>query len=99
MTKTKGVSMTNVITVRRATKEFPKLVKDVKGSKRRYVLSLKGKPEAVVLGFDDYLRSILRSKRSRTVTRIQEEAMARGLNKLTLKDIDAEIAAYRKSKK
>lgn len=91
--------MTNVITVQKATKEFPKLVKGVKGSKRRYVLSLEGKPEAVVLGFDDYLRSILRSKRSRTLTRIQEEARARGLDKLTLRDIDAEVEAYRRAKK
>lgn len=92
MTKNRSVSMTNVITVQKATKEFPKLVKDVKGSKRRYVLSLKDKPEAVVLGFDDYLKSILRSKRSRTLTRIQKEARAGGLDKLTLKDIDAGIS-------
>ncbi|MEE9584602.1 MAG: hypothetical protein V3W51_03895 [Candidatus Brocadiales bacterium] len=99
MAKNQSTPMTSVITVEKATKEFPQLLKNVKDSKKRYFLSLQGRPQAVVLGFDDYLRSILQSKRSKAVTRIQEAAKVKGQDKLTLKAINTEISAYRKTKK
>ncbi len=99
MVKNKTSTMTSVITMENATEVFPKLIKEVKGSKKRYFLSLEGRPQVVVLGFEDFIRSILRSGRSKVVTKIQEEATAKGLNKLTLKDINAEVKACRKAKK
>lgn len=99
MDKNKTTTITNVITIEKAKDVFPKLIKEVKGSKKRYLLSLEGKPQAVVLGFEDFMRSVLRSGRSRVVAKIQEEATAKGLNTLTLKDINAEGKAYREEKK
>ena len=99
MAENKSTTTTDVIPVEEAKENLLKMIKEVKGSKKRYLLSLQGRPQAVVLGFDDYLRSILRSRRSRIVTRIQKEAKARGLDKLTLKDIDYETRIYRKEKK
>lgn len=99
MAKDKSTIMTSVITIEKANKEFPKLIKEVKDSKKRYLLSLQGKPQVVVLGFEDYLRSILRSSRSKVMTTIQEEAEAKGLDKLVMKDINDEVNAYRKAKK
>lgn len=91
--------MTNVITIEKAKKELPKLVKEVETSRKRYFLSGEGKPQAVVLGFEDFLRSVLRAKRSKALKKIQESARAKGLDKLTMKEIEAEIKDYRKTKK
>lgn len=99
MVKNKNSTVTSVITMEKAKEVFPKLIREVKGSKKRYFLSLEGRPQAVVLGFGDFIRSVLRSGRSKVVIKIQEEATAKGLNKLNLKDINTEIKAYRKAKK
>lgn len=98
MVADKTTNMTNVITIEKAKKELPEIIKKVRGSKKRFLLSRQGRPQAVVLGYDDYLRSIIRSGRPKAMTRIQEEAKAKGLDKLTLKEIDAEVRTYRKAK-
>jgi len=46
------------------------------------------------LSIEDYLRSIV--KQPEVMTRMQEAAKKRGLDKLTMEEIDAEIAAGRK---
>jgi prevent-host-death family protein len=64
--------------------------------KTRFLVSRRGKPKVVILGVEDYLRNII--KQPEILTTIQLSAKKAGLDKISGKEIDAEIAAYRRSK-
>jgi prevent-host-death family protein len=80
----------------KARRDLSKLVKDVTTRKSRYLLSARGKPQAVVLGIDDYLRNILQDRRWSILKEIHQEALAKGLDKLSIKEIDQEVRAARR---
>ncbi len=82
----------------RARKELSRLVREAKKTNARFLLSERGKPQAVVLGIDDYLKNVLKKERLSVITEIQLEAKERDLDKMTMGEIDREIRAYRKEK-
>ncbi len=63
----------------------------------RFLVSRRGKPTVVILGVEDYLRSIV--KKNELLAEIQLGAQRAGLDKITDKEITLEIQAYRRSKK
>lgn len=79
-----------------ARKNLSKVVQNATAGKARYLLSTRGKPRAVVIGVDDYLRNVLKRDRLSVITEIQIEAKAKGLDKLTMGEIDKEVRAARK---
>ena len=82
----------------RARKELSRLVREAQKTNTRFLLSERGKPQAVVLGIDDYLKNILKRDRLSVVAEIQIEAREKGLDKVTMEEIDREIKAHRKEK-
>ncbi len=82
----------------RARKELSRLVREAKKTNMRFLLSERGKPQAVVLGIDDYLQNVLKKERASVITKIQLEAKEKGLDKMSMEEIDKEIRAYRKEK-
>jgi prevent-host-death family protein len=82
----------------RARKELSRLVREAQKTNTRFLLSERGKPQAVVLGIDDYLKNILKRDRLSVVAEIQIEAKEKGLDKMTMEEINREIKAYRKEK-
>jgi prevent-host-death family protein len=87
-----------MVGLNQARKELSRLVREAKKTNMRFLLSERGKPQAVVLGIDDYLKNVLKKERLSVITEIQLEARERGLDKMTLEEIDKEIRAYRKEK-
>ena len=81
-----------------ARKELSRLVREAKKTNIRFLLSERGKPQAVVLGIDDFLKNVLKKERLSVIAEIQLEAKEKGLDKMTMKEIDREIKAYRKEK-
>ena len=63
----------------------------------RFLVSRRGKPVVVILGVEDYLRNVV--KKNELLAEIQIGAKKAGLDKLTGREIDAEILSYRRSKK
>jgi hypothetical protein len=57
----------------------------------------KGEAKAIILGVEDFLQAVV--KIPPELTAIQAEAKKRGVDKLTLEDIEAEIQAVRKAKR
>lgn len=88
-----------MVGMEQARKELTRLVRDLKKDKVRYLLSARGKPQAVVLSVDDYLKNFLKQKRSKILTSIQLEAKEKRLDRLTTREIDAEVRAYRAEKR
>ena len=87
-----------VIGLDEARKNLPKIVQEANVGKTRFLLSMRGKPRAVVIGIEDYLCNVLKRDRLSVIAEIQLEAKARGLDKLTMREIDKEIHAARKEK-
>jgi prevent-host-death family protein len=62
--------------------------------RERFVVTKKGEPKAVILGIEEFLRSIVKTPKS--LAALQEQAIKSGAVKLTLEEIEAEIAAVRR---
>jgi len=89
-------SMTILIDAFSARTRFGELMEKAGTGKTRFLVSRRGKPKVVILGVEDYLRNII--KQPEILTTIQLSAKKAGLDKLSDEEIDAEIAAYRRSK-
>ena len=72
-------------------------MKEAEKESTRFLVSRRGKPAVVILGVEDYLRSIV--KKNELLAEIQLGAQRGGLDKITDKEIELEIQAYRRSKK
>jgi len=87
-----------MIGLNQARKDLSRLVKRAKNSNTRFLVSERGKPQAVVIGVDDFLKNVLKKERASVVAEIQLEAKEKGLETISAKEVDREIKAYRKSK-
>ena len=75
-------------------------IKDMLSDSGKIVLTTNGKPTAIMIEVDEFsfedLLDDLRAIRSRRAIRIlQEQAVIRGLNTMTLEEINTEISASR----
>ena len=65
----------------------------------RFVVSKKGEATAVILGYEDYLRSVLRLKEPAVLRNIRERARRSGASKINQQTIDSEIRKAREEKR
>jgi len=89
-------SKTKLIDALSARTRFGELMEEAEKGKTRFLVSRRGKPKVVILGVEDYLRSI--AKQPEILTTLQLSAKKAGVDKMSDEEIDAEIAAYRRSK-
>ena len=87
-----------IIGLDEARKNLSKIVQEATIGKTRFLLSTRGKPRAVVIRVEDYLRNVLKRDRLSVIAEIQLEAKSRGLDKLTKQEIDKEIRAARRER-
>lgn len=80
-----------------ARTQFGQIKNRITKNSERYFVSDRGNVSVVVLGIEDFLRNVV--KQPNIMKELQEEARKSGSNKLTMKDINAEIAAYRREQK
>ena len=60
----------------------------------RFVVDRRGEPQVVIMGIKDFLRTIAPEKK--TLAAIRGAARKQGKNKLSMREIDREIRAYRR---
>jgi prevent-host-death family protein len=89
-------SKTKLIDALSARTRFGELMEETEKGKTRFLVSRRGKPKVVILGVEDYLRSIV--KQPEILTTLQLSAKKAGVDKMSDEEIDAEISAYRRSK-
>jgi len=63
----------------------------------RFVVDRRGQPSVVIMSITDYIDTV--APTPDWLKRIGAEAKRKGLNKLTMRQIDAEIAAARKERR
>ena len=63
--------------------QLGRILERVKRTKERFVVSRKGEATAVILGYEDFLRSVLRLKEPVILRKIREDARRFGASKLS----------------
>ena len=87
----------NVVSVLHARNNFGKLLRRVSEERTSLIIEKRGTPQAVLLSIRDYVR--LAAPEPEILRLIGEESVRKGTDKLTSRQIDREIAAYRRAKK
>ena len=62
----------------------------------RFVVDRRGEPQIVIMGIKDFLKTIAPEKK--VVAAIRAAARKQGKNKLSMRQIDREIRAYRRER-
>jgi prevent-host-death family protein len=74
---------------------FGEIMETVEREQVRYVVSRRGKAKMVLMSVRDYLKNIV--KKPNILVELQMDAKKAGRDTISDKEIDTEIAAYRKS--
>ena len=75
------------------------ILERVKTNEERFVVSQNGEATAVILGYEDFLRSVLRLKVPSALRKIRESARRSGASTITPNQIALEIRAVREKKR
>ena len=86
--------MPNVVSALTARTQFGQIIRRVKEKNERFVVDRRGEPQGVIMSIKDYVDTIAPSPA--WLKDIQAASTHRGTAKLTMRQIDAEIAAARR---
>lgn len=89
--------MTTIIPALTARTQFGQILRRVKQNNERFLVGRRGEPQAVIMSVEEYLRKF--AKPTEAFEAIRRQAKARGLDRLTLADINREIRAYRRERR
>jgi hypothetical protein len=64
--------------------------------RERFLVTRNGEAKAVILGVEDFLEAVVKTPKS--LARLQRQAAKRGARRLSLEEIETEIAAVRRAK-
>jgi prevent-host-death family protein len=86
--------MTKKISALTARTQFGQIMDRAVERQERFLVDRRGTPAVIIMSVDDYLRTI--APEDIALKNIRDEAKRTRLDKLTMEDVDAEIAAYRR---
>ena len=93
----KADTMTNIISALTARTQLGQIIARASRGKERFVVDRRGEPAVVIMGVRDYVETI--APAPAWLKAIRAEAKRKGLNKLNMRQIDAEIIADRKQER
>jgi prevent-host-death family protein len=100
MPKTKSVNAKRTATVvpaLTARTQLGQILRRVRENNERFVVDRRGEPQAVIMSVEEYLRAFTRPVP--VLEEIWKESKAKGLDHLTLRDINREIKQYRRERR
>jgi len=89
--------MTNVVSALTARTQLGQIIKRATQKNERFLVDRRGQPAVIIMSLKDYIDTIAPSPA--WLKAIGEEAKRKGLNKLTMRQIDAEITATRRERR
>jgi prevent-host-death family protein len=87
----------NVVSALRARTQFGRILEQVERDRRSFVVEKRGRPKAIILSVADYVR--LAAPEPEILRIIGEESKRHGTDRLTLRQINAEIREARREKR
>jgi prevent-host-death family protein len=91
-----GGAMNNRVDAHIARTQFGQLMDRAVRNKERFVVDRRGEPAVVILSVQDYLDTV--QSAPEWLRKAWAEAKKRGVDRLTMAQIDAEIDVYRREK-
>jgi prevent-host-death family protein len=85
-----------VISALAARTQFGQIMRRARLEDTRFVVDRRGEPQVVIMGIKDFLRTVGPEKK--VMAAIRDQARRKGTSKLSVRQIDREIRAYRKEK-
>lgn len=88
--------MTNVVSALTARTQFGQIMRRATENNERFVVGRRGEPSVVIMGVQDYIDTL--APPPEWLQQIWEESKRKGTDKLTLRQINAEIRATRRER-
>jgi prevent-host-death family protein len=95
MPKKKGQIMTKNVPAFIARTQFGQILERVSQNNERFVVTKKGEAKAIILGVEDFLQATAQTPES--LAALQRQAQKSGADRLTLEEVEEEIAAVRRT--
>lgn len=89
--------MTKVVSALTARTQLGQIMKRATKNQERFVVDRRGEPQVVIMGINDFIKTI--APAPEVLEAIRVDAKRKGTNKLSMREIDVEIAAYRKEQR
>ena len=89
--------MTNVISALTARTQLGQVLRRTAQKNERFVVERRGQPSVIIMSIKDYIDTV--APAPDWLKAIGQEAKKKGLNKLSMRQIDAEIAAARRERR
>jgi prevent-host-death family protein len=89
--------MTNVVSALTARTQFGQIMRRASQKNERFLVDRRGQPAVIIMSIKDYIDTI--APTPGWLQQIGDEAKRKGLNKITMRQIDAEIAAARQQRR
>ena len=89
--------MTNVISALTARTQLGQIIKRATQKNERFLVDRWGEPSVIIMSVKDYINTI--APTPGWLKAIQDAARRKGLNKLTMRQINVEIAAVRRQQR
>src|ERR1044071_6898778 len=89
--------MTNVISALTARTQLGQVLRRTAQKNERFVVERRGQPSVIIMSIKDYIDTV--APTPDWLKAIGAEAKKKGLNKLTMRQIDAEISAARRERR
>jgi prevent-host-death family protein len=94
-----GTSQTpvhKVVSALAARTQFGQIMRRARSGEARFVVDRRGEPQVVIMGIRDFLKTIAPEKK--VLAAIRLAARRNGKNKLSMREIDREVRAYRRER-
>jgi hypothetical protein len=93
----KSAKASSMLSVEKARDQFEQIINRAGGEDaERFFVGKRGGPRVVIIGEREYLANFASDREFIAMSRV--EAVKRGANKITPREIDQEIAAYRRER-
>jgi prevent-host-death family protein len=89
--------MTNIVSALTARTQLGQIIKRATRKNERFVVDRRGEPAVIIMSIKDYIDTI--APTPQWLAEIQAASKRRGTDKLTMRHINAEIAAVRRKQK
>jgi prevent-host-death family protein len=91
------MAVTNVVTALTARTQLGQILRRATQENVRFVVGRRGEPTVIIMGLRDFIRTL--APAPQWLREVRAEAKRLGTERLTARQIDREIAAYRRERR
>jgi prevent-host-death family protein len=89
-------SVPKVVSALAARTQFGQIMRRARADNQRFIVDRRGEPLVVIMGVKDFIKAIAPEKK--VLAAIRDASRKNGASKLTRRDINREIRAYRRER-